>query len=212
MAACPSGGCSSGGQAAFCLPLQKRRGIAHGHPRTASRKTKGKTGPTAAGLRGVLHRPHVSHGIHEGKGWHGARIEPYGPLSLEPAATVFYYVQESRAFHGRTALEGRTLSAACGPAQTCFSCQRSLEQAVSVCCRYLVRGAGMSCPRRRPRNEPGLTPLANAVYGAQPRPLVPRAMSGSPVSRPVRPEFFAEPGTADPRTALLSDILSKSRC
>lgn len=28
------------------------------------------------------------------KGWHSARIQPYGPLSLDPAATVLHYSQE----------------------------------------------------------------------------------------------------------------------
>ena len=31
----------------------------------------------------------------EGKGWHDARIVPYGDLSLDPAAMVFHYAQES---------------------------------------------------------------------------------------------------------------------
>ncbi|ROR28251.1 branched-chain amino acid aminotransferase [Mobilisporobacter senegalensis] len=30
----------------------------------------------------------------EGKGWHDARVVPYGPLSLEPSAMVFHYGQE----------------------------------------------------------------------------------------------------------------------
>ena len=30
----------------------------------------------------------------EGKGWHDARIVPYGPLSLDPACMVFHYAQE----------------------------------------------------------------------------------------------------------------------
>ncbi len=29
-----------------------------------------------------------------GKGWHSARIEPYGPLSLDPACAVLHYAQE----------------------------------------------------------------------------------------------------------------------
>lgn len=29
-----------------------------------------------------------------GKGWHSPKIEPYGPLSLDPAALVFHYAQE----------------------------------------------------------------------------------------------------------------------
>lgn len=31
----------------------------------------------------------------EGKGWHDARIVPYSPLALDPAAMVFHYAQES---------------------------------------------------------------------------------------------------------------------
>ena len=30
----------------------------------------------------------------EGKGWHDARIVPYGPLTLDPACMVFHYAQE----------------------------------------------------------------------------------------------------------------------
>ena len=30
----------------------------------------------------------------EGKGWHDARIVPYGPIELSPAAMVLHYAQE----------------------------------------------------------------------------------------------------------------------
>jgi branched-chain amino acid aminotransferase len=30
----------------------------------------------------------------EGRGWHDARLTPYGPLSLDPATSVFHYAQE----------------------------------------------------------------------------------------------------------------------
>ncbi len=30
----------------------------------------------------------------EGRGWHDARLEPYGPLTLDPATSVFHYAQE----------------------------------------------------------------------------------------------------------------------
>jgi branched-chain amino acid aminotransferase len=30
----------------------------------------------------------------EGKGWYDARVEPYGPISLDPAAAVLHYAQE----------------------------------------------------------------------------------------------------------------------
>ena len=28
------------------------------------------------------------------RGWHDARLEPYGPLTLDPATQVFHYAQE----------------------------------------------------------------------------------------------------------------------
>ena len=30
----------------------------------------------------------------QGKGWHDARIVPYGPLCLDPSCAVFHYAQE----------------------------------------------------------------------------------------------------------------------
>ena len=44
------------------------------------------------------------------KGWHNARIVPYGPLSLSPASFVFHYAQE--VFEGMKAYktkDGRVL-------------------------------------------------------------------------------------------------------
>ncbi len=40
----------------------------------------------------------------EGKGWHDARIVPYGPISLDPSAMVFHYGQEM--FEGLKAYRG----------------------------------------------------------------------------------------------------------
>ena len=40
----------------------------------------------------------------EGRGWHDARIVPYGPLSLDPAAAVLHYGQEI--FEGMKAFRG----------------------------------------------------------------------------------------------------------
>ncbi len=40
----------------------------------------------------------------EGKGWHDARIEPYGNISLDPSAMVFHYGQEM--FEGLKAYRG----------------------------------------------------------------------------------------------------------
>ena len=45
-----------------------------------------------------------------GKGWHDARIVPYGPFTLDPSAMVFHYGQEM--FEGLKAYkadDGRTL-------------------------------------------------------------------------------------------------------
>ncbi|TKK88643.1 branched-chain amino acid aminotransferase [Herbidospora galbida] len=36
----------------------------------------------------------VSIDFTEGEGWHDARLEPYGPLVLDPATSVFHYAQE----------------------------------------------------------------------------------------------------------------------
>ena len=30
----------------------------------------------------------------EANGWHDARLEPYGPFTLDPATSVFHYAQE----------------------------------------------------------------------------------------------------------------------
>jgi branched-chain amino acid aminotransferase len=41
----------------------------------------------------------------EGKGWHDARVVPYGPISLDPAACCLHYGQE--AFEGMKAFRGQ---------------------------------------------------------------------------------------------------------
>ena len=33
------------------------------------------------------------------EGWHGARITPYGPLTLDPATAVLHYAQELSLIH-----------------------------------------------------------------------------------------------------------------
>ena len=40
----------------------------------------------------------------EGKGWHNPRIEPYGPLTLDPATSVLHYGQAI--FDGLKAFRG----------------------------------------------------------------------------------------------------------
>ena len=42
----------------------------------------------------------------EGRGWHDARLEPYGPFTLDPATSVFHYAQEI--FEGLKAYRTRT--------------------------------------------------------------------------------------------------------
>ena len=41
----------------------------------------------------------------EGKGWHDARVVPYGPIALYPAASCLHYGQE--AFEGMKAFAGQ---------------------------------------------------------------------------------------------------------
>src|SRR5690349_10441517 len=44
---------------------------------------------------GQFHTDHmVSIDYVEGKGWHDARVVPYGPLELDPSAVVLHYAQE----------------------------------------------------------------------------------------------------------------------
>jgi branched-chain amino acid aminotransferase len=47
---------------------------------------------------------------HEGRGWHDARIEPYHPLTLDPAAMVLHYAQAAfEGFKAYPTKDGRTL-------------------------------------------------------------------------------------------------------
>ena len=44
---------------------------------------------------GQFHTDHmVSITYAEGKGWHDARVIPYGPIELDPSAIVMHYAQE----------------------------------------------------------------------------------------------------------------------
>ena len=44
---------------------------------------------------GKFHTDHmVSIDYVEGKGWHDARVIPYGPIELDPSAIVLHYAQE----------------------------------------------------------------------------------------------------------------------
>lgn len=74
----------------------------HDHPPQVRRAAQ-SAGPlcgrarAAAGeprLRSGLHRPHDLHRLDRGEGWHDAKLQPYGPLVLDPATSVFHYAQE----------------------------------------------------------------------------------------------------------------------
>ena len=47
----------------------------------------------------------------EEQGWHDARIVPYAPLTLDPAAMVFHYAMES--FEGLKATARQTARSSC---------------------------------------------------------------------------------------------------
>lgn len=71
--------------------------------RAAARKPK----PHDSGLAfGTVFTDHmVTMTYQEGQGWSGPRIEPYGPLSLDPAAAVLHYAQT--VFDGLKAFRGQ---------------------------------------------------------------------------------------------------------
>ena len=70
------------------------------HPASTSAHRAPPRPPSASAcwrtrVRPVLHRPHGHDraGPRSG-GWHDARLEPYGPIPLDPATAVFHYAQE----------------------------------------------------------------------------------------------------------------------
>ena len=93
----------------------------------------------------------------DGRGWHDARLEPYGPFTLDPATSVFHYAQEI--FEGlkayRTGTGGivafrpqanaarfnRSAARMAMPALPAELFLKSLE--------LLVAQTGTGCPRRR---------------------------------------------------------------
>ncbi|NLP30262.1 MAG: branched-chain amino acid aminotransferase [Clostridiales bacterium] len=66
------------------------------HEFTISRTTNPKEKPDVDKINfGTVFTDHMFiMNYTRGKGWHDGRIVPYGPISLEPAATVFHYAQE----------------------------------------------------------------------------------------------------------------------
>ena len=63
--------------------------------RATSEQLKKKPAPGAGVGFGQIFTDHMFlMDYEEGKGWLNPRIQPYGPLSLDPAALVFHYGQE----------------------------------------------------------------------------------------------------------------------
>ena len=100
------------------------------------------------------------------RGWHDARIEPYGPLSLDPAAAVLHYGQE--AFEGLKAFRG---------ADGALRLFRPADHA-----RRMVRTAKRLC-----MPEPDETMLVEAMRAIvrEDAPWVPDAPGGSLYIRPL---------------------------
>jgi branched-chain amino acid aminotransferase len=61
------------------------------HARTAAEREQVLASP---GFGQIFTDHMVSIDYTDGEGWHDARLEPYGPLSLDPATAVFHYAQE----------------------------------------------------------------------------------------------------------------------
>lgn len=66
----------------------------------------------------------------EGKGWHNARIQPYGPLSLDPACMALHYGQEI--FEGLKAYRGE------GDGVYLFRHKKNLERMNGSCERLVM--------------------------------------------------------------------------
>ena len=86
---------------------------------TTQRTTTPKAKPDESNLGfGVHYTDHMLIIDHdEEQGWHDARIVPYQPLELDPAAMVFHYAMES--FEGLKLTAPRTLHSAVPPGQEC---------------------------------------------------------------------------------------------
>ncbi|GGO65058.1 branched-chain amino acid aminotransferase [Nonomuraea cavernae] len=61
------------------------------HARTAAEREQVLANP---GFGQVFTDHMISIDYTDGEGWHDARLEPYGPLSLDPATAVLHYAQE----------------------------------------------------------------------------------------------------------------------
>ena len=60
------------------------------HPATDAQRTVAMTNPPF----GQFHTDHmVSIDYADGEGWHNAQVLPYGPIELDPSATMLHYAQ-----------------------------------------------------------------------------------------------------------------------
>lgn len=66
----------------------------------------------------------------EGPGWHDARIEPYGPFSLDPAAAVLHYAQE--------VFEGLKAYRSADGGVNLFRPQANIERMIRSCRRVCI--------------------------------------------------------------------------
>lgn len=94
-------------------------------PRVGSRPEDGQLG------FGTVFTDHMFlQEYHEGRGWHDARIEPYGPIVLDPAAAVLHYAQE--VFDGLKAFRWQDGSV------RLFRPQKHVERMIGSCQRMCI--------------------------------------------------------------------------
>jgi branched-chain amino acid aminotransferase len=110
---------------------------------------------------GVLFSDHMLHmEYEEGRGWHSARIEPYGPLSIDPAALALHYGQQVfdglkafrtqeggvQLFRARDYLErmNRSSERLCMPALEVEFVLRALKELVRIDRDWVPRSRGAS--------------------------------------------------------------------
>ena len=110
-------------------------------------------------------------------GWHNARVEPYGPLTMDPASMVFHYSQaifEHKAYRQRTAASrpsagaerqrmARSMTPGRGPAPgTCSSVLAMVAIDHEWC--QLRRRARCTCAADDRRDVPGCQPSKTYTY------------------------------------------------
>nr|BFE83000.1 hypothetical protein GCM10020093_056010 [Planobispora longispora] len=124
------------------------------HARTSAEREQVLASP---GFGQVFTDHMISIDYTEGRGWHDARLMPYGPLSLDPATSVFHYAQELfeglKAYRQGAARSRRSGRTPTPPASTsprrawpCPSCPRRRSSSRWSCSS---RPIGSGCPRPR---------------------------------------------------------------